>query len=97
MKYVLDSSSAERQARIKTDELATFLHDILRAAPVIHPTPTLLPRAMSLAIATRWAVYDYICLALSEAEGCELATADDQSVRGLRASFPFIISLVALP
>jgi predicted nucleic acid-binding protein len=90
-------ASAERQARIKAGESAIFLHDILRAAPVIHPTPPLLPRAMALAIATRPAVYDCVYLALAEAEGCELVTADDQFVRGLQASFPFIISLVALP
>jgi predicted nucleic acid-binding protein len=90
-------ASAERQGRIKAGESAIFLHDILRAAPVIQPTPPLLPRAMALAIVTRRAVYDCIYLALAETEGCELVTADDQFVRGLRTTFPFIISLVALP
>ena len=36
-------------------------------------------------------------LALAEAEGCELVTADDQFARRLRPSFPFIISLASLP
>lgn len=89
--------SAERQGRIKTGESAIFLHDILRAAPAIHPTPPLLLRSMALAIATRRAVYDCIYLALAEFEGCELVTADDQFARGLQITYPFIVSLVALP
>jgi predicted nucleic acid-binding protein len=90
-------ASAERQGRIKTGESAILLHDVVRAAPVLHPTTPLLLRAMALAIATRRAVYDCIYLALAEGQGCELVTADDQFARGLRASYPFIVSLVALP
>ena len=44
--------SAERQQRIKLGESAIFLHDILRAAPLLHPTPPLLVRAMEVSIAT---------------------------------------------
>jgi predicted nucleic acid-binding protein len=90
-------ASAERQGRIKTGESAILLLDIVRTAPVIHPTPPLLLRAMALAIATRRAVYDCAYLALAEAEGCELVTADDQFARGLRPSYPFVVSLAALP
>jgi predicted nucleic acid-binding protein len=90
-------ASAERQGRIKIGESAIFLHDVLRAAPLLHPTPPLLLRAMALAIATRRAVFDCIYLALAEAEGCEFVTADDQFARGLRTSYPMIVSLVALP
>jgi predicted nucleic acid-binding protein len=90
-------ASAERQGRIKTGESAILLHDIVRTSPVLHPTAPLLLRAMALAIAIRRAVYDCIYLALAEAEGCELVTADDQFARGLRASYPFIVSLVTLP
>lgn len=90
-------ASAERQGRIKTGESAIFLHDLVRTAPMLHPTPPLLLRAMALAISTRRAIYDSIYLALAEAEGCELVTADDQFARGLRASYPFIVTLVALP
>lgn len=88
---------AERQGRIKTGESAILLHDIVRAAPVLHPTSPLLLRAMALAIGTRRAVYDCVYLALAETERCELVTADDQFARGLRASFSFIVSLVAMP
>ena len=90
-------ASAERQGRIKPGEAAVFLNDILRAAPAILPTPPLLIRAMEMAIAARRAVYDCIYLALAEAEGCELVTADDQFARGLRTSYPFIVTLVTLP
>jgi predicted nucleic acid-binding protein len=90
-------ASAERQGRIRTGESAILLLDVVRTAPALLPTAPLLLRAMALAIATRRAVYDCIYLALAEAEGCELVTADDQFARGLRASHPFIISLVALP
>src|SRR5260370_34466682 len=90
-------ASAERQGRIKSGESAIFLHDILRTAPAIYPTPPLLLRAMAVASASRRAVYDCIYLALAEAEGCELVTADDQFARALRASFPFFVSLAAMP
>ena len=52
---------------------------------------------MEIAIATKQAVYDCIYVALAETEGCELVTADDRLARSLRASYPFIVSLVALP
>ena len=90
-------ASAERQKRIRTGQSAIFLNDILSAAPALHQSSPLLIRAMEIAISTKQAVYDCIYLALAEAEGCELVTADDQFARSLRASYPFIVSLVALP
>jgi len=90
-------ASAERQKRIRTGEAAIFLNDILSAAPVVHHSSPLLIRAMEIAISTKQAVYDCIYLALAEAEGCEWVTADDQFARALRASYPFIVSLVSLP
>ena len=90
-------ASAERQKRIRTGESAIFLNDVLSAAPALHHSSPLLIRAMEIAIATKQAVYDCIYVALAEAEGCELVTADDILVRNLRPSYPFIVSLVALP
>jgi len=90
-------ASSERQGRIKTGEATVFLHDIIRAAPTLHPTPPLLLRAIEVAVATRRAVYDCVYLALAESEGCELVTADDHFARGLRPAYPFIVSLVGLP
>ena len=52
---------------------------------------------MEIAISTKQAIYDCLYLALAEAAGCELVTADDQFARGLRTSYPFIVSLGALP
>jgi predicted nucleic acid-binding protein len=57
----------------------------------------LLLRAIEIALSAKRAVYDCIYLALAEAEGCELVTADDQFARGLGTSYPFVVSLVALP
>ncbi len=90
-------ASAERQGRIKTGEAAVLLYDVVRNAPAIHPTSPLLLRALAVAIATRRAVYDCIYLALAESQGCDMLTADDQFARALCASFPFIVSLAALP
>jgi predicted nucleic acid-binding protein len=89
--------AAERQGRIKPGEAALLLSDVVRSAPALHPTYPLLIRAMEIALATRHAVYDCVYVALAEAEGCELVTADDKLVRILRPSFPFIVALVALP
>ncbi len=90
-------ASAERQKKIQTGESAIFLNDILIAAPLLHPTSPLLFRAMEISIASRQAVYDCIYVALAEAEGCELVTADDMLVRSLRPFYPRIVSLVSLP
>jgi predicted nucleic acid-binding protein len=90
-------ASAERHKRIRTGESSIFLNDVLSAAPALHHSAPLLIRAMEIAIPTKQAVYDCIYLALAEAEGCELVTADDQFARALRPAYPFIVSLVALP
>ena len=89
--------TAERRGRIKTGESKSLLLDVLRAAPVVHLSTPYLLRAMELAIAHRRAVYDCVYLALAEAEGCELITADDQFALGLQTACPFIVRLVTLP
>lgn len=89
--------TAERQGRINRGEAAQFLHELLLNAPHFFHTNPLLPRAMEMALAHRRAVYDCVYLALAEREGCELVTADDQFARGLRAHFPFIVTLLSLP
>ncbi|HEY2786458.1 MAG TPA: type II toxin-antitoxin system VapC family toxin [Fimbriiglobus sp.] len=66
-------------------------------APIFFPSNPLLVRAMEMALLHRRAVYDCLYLALAERDGCELVTADDQFARGLRASYPYIVSLVGLP
>ena len=90
-------ASAERQGRIKAGEGAGLFLDILRTAPAILPSTPLLLRAMDLSISTRQAVYDCIYLALAEAEGCEMVSADDAFVSKLQGRFPFLIRLIDLP
>ena len=90
-------ASAERQGRIKPGEAAILLLDILRQAPAIHSSSSLLIRAMEEAVSTRQAVYDCIYLALAEAEQCEMVSADDVFIRKMRAKFPFLIRLADLP
>ena len=64
-------AAAERQRRIKTGEAILLLHDVVRSAPTIHPTFSLLARAIEIAISTRHAVYDCVYVALAESEGCQ--------------------------
>lgn len=90
-------ASAERQRRIGPGESAILFHDVLRVAPLIHPTSPLLVRAMEIAVATRQAVYDCAYLALAEQEDCEMVTADDLFVRKMRSPFPFLVRLIDLP
>ena len=90
-------ASAERQRRILAGESAIFLNDVLSAGPALYPASPLLIRAMEIAISTKQAVYDCLYVALAEAEGCELVTADDKLARSLRPYYQFIVSLMALP
>ena len=90
-------ASAERQMRIRAGDSAIFLNDILQAAPVLQLSSPLLVRAMEMAISTKQAVYDCIYVALAEAEGCELVTADVVLFRALRPAYPHTVLLVALP
>lgn len=52
---------------------------------------------IEVSVATRQAVYDCIYLALAESERCEMVSADDQFVRKLRPTFPFLIRLADFP
>jgi predicted nucleic acid-binding protein len=109
LKWVLPEVDSGKAIRLR-DEYKNAIHQLL--APGIF-TPEITnglaaaerhgrikaseSAVLLLDIATRRAVYDCVYLALAEAEGCELVTADDQFARGLRASFPFIVPLVSLP
>lgn len=88
---------AERQGIIVSPAGAVKLTDVLRSVPVLHPYLPLLTRAFDIASAGRIGVYDCLYVALAEREGCELVTADDRLVRNLRASFPFLLPLSAMP
>jgi predicted nucleic acid-binding protein len=90
-------STAERQGKVKPGEAALLFVDILRQAPAIHASSSLLIRAMEVSISTRQAVYDCIYLALAETESCELVSADDAFIRKLRPHFPFLLRLADFP
>jgi predicted nucleic acid-binding protein len=90
-------ASAEHRGRIRVGESALFLNDLLSAAPLLHDSSPLLMRALEISLSTKRGVYDCLYLALAEAEGFELVTADEQFARGLRTSFSFIVSLASLP
>jgi len=88
---------AERQKRITAAEGATYLADLLKLLPYLHPSLTLLPRAYEISSQMRVAIYDCLYVALAEREQCELITADDKLVKNLQPHFPFIVPLSSLP
>jgi predicted nucleic acid-binding protein len=88
---------AERQKRITPTEGATYLADLLRLLPYLHPSLALLPRAYEISSQMRVGIYDCLYVALAEREQCELITADDKLVNNLQAQFPFIVPLSSLP
>jgi predicted nucleic acid-binding protein len=88
---------AERQKRITPAEGATYLADLLRLLPQLHPSLGLLPRAYEISSQMRVGIYDCLYVALAERQQCELITADDKLARNLQAQFPFIVPLSSLP
>ena len=88
---------AERRKIISIGDASVFLAKIMRTAPTLYPCLPLLDRATDISSLTRQGVYDCLYVALAEAEGCELITADDKLVKNLQAMFPFIVPLASLP
>jgi len=66
-------------------EVAEQLEKVAGIIRTIDETP-MLPRAVELAIELRHPVYDCVYLAVAEALGDELLTADDRFVRALECS-----------
>jgi predicted nucleic acid-binding protein len=88
---------AERQGRITAAEGAALVKDLLRNLPPLVPYLPLLPRAYEISSNMRVGVYDCLYVALAEREKRELVTADDQFVKRLQPTFPFIKALASLP
>lgn len=88
---------AERRKIIVAGQAVQLLADILSSAPVLHSYQSLLDRATDIFSQTRQGVYDCLYVALAEAGGCELITADDKLFRNLRRMFSFIVLLASLP
>lgn len=90
-------SKAERQKRIAYGAGMGLWKTLMGFAPTFHPHTPLLPGAYSLSVATRTAVYDMIYLHLAELEDCEMITADQRLVSGLKTAHPRIVYLGDLP
>lgn len=88
---------AERQRRITPTEGATYLADLLKLLPQLHPSLALLPRAYEISSQMRVGIYDCLYVALAEREKCELITADDKLFKNLQPQFPFLVALSSLP
>ncbi len=86
-------ASAERQGRIKKGEAGSFFNVVVRQSPLIVSASPCLVRAIDLAVATRQAVYDCTYLAMAEAEGCEMVSADEAFIKKMHVHFPFLIRL----
>ena len=67
---------------------------MMSTAPQFFPSLPLMPRALRIAKQARIGVYDCLYVALAEREGCELVTADQRLINGLKP--PFIRDLATL-
>lgn len=90
-------SRAERKGVIAVGDADAHLLNILSTPPQLHPSLSLLRRALAISSAHRVGVYDCLYVALAERENCQLVTADDKLLKNLAANFPFIVPLSSLP
>jgi predicted nucleic acid-binding protein len=90
-------TKAERTKLVRRGAAHPLIRDVLTTPPVLYDADLLFFRAVDISSQTRSAFYDCLYVALAEREGCELATADTALVNNLRAHFPFIVPLSALP
>jgi predicted nucleic acid-binding protein len=88
---------AERQGRITVGQALSLWMTVMTSAPGILPGLPLAQRAIEISSAVRIGVYDCLYVALAEREGCQMVTADARLIRNLRARFPFVIELAAVP
>jgi predicted nucleic acid-binding protein len=88
---------AERRKLIAVGQAIPLLANVLSLAPVQFPALSLLDRATEISSQTQQGVYDCLYVALAEAQGCELVTADDKLLKKLGLMFPFILPLASFP
>jgi predicted nucleic acid-binding protein len=84
---------AEFQGRLTTGESEKAIKNLLTLLPVLHSSVPLIPRALEIALANRFPLYDLLYVALAERENAKLATTDDKMIRKLQQQFPFIQAL----
>jgi predicted nucleic acid-binding protein len=63
----------------------------------LHPSLSLMIRAIEISSQARIGVYDCVYLALAESEKCDFVTADDKLVNNVQKQFPFVRHLSTLP
>jgi predicted nucleic acid-binding protein len=85
----------ERRNLLLQGEAIHKFASIMINRPSFKASLTLLPRAIQISSQKRIGVYDCLYVALAEAEGCELVTADTRLIANL-PGFP-IVSLASLP
>ncbi len=67
------------------EEARGVLRGLARVPLTVHPCQPLVPAALEIALATQRTVYDALYLALAEARGCRLVTADRRLFNALAA------------
>jgi predicted nucleic acid-binding protein len=87
----------ERAGRIQSGDANKLFSRFVVDIPPLHPSISLLPRAIEIAEMFRQSVYDSLYSALAEREGCQHVTADDKFLRAVQPSLPFVTSLSTLP
>jgi predicted nucleic acid-binding protein len=70
---------------ILAEEARRVLRGLARVPLAIHPCQPLVPAALEIALATQRTVYDALYLALAEARGSRLVTADRRLFNALAA------------
>jgi predicted nucleic acid-binding protein len=88
---------AERQGRITPGEALRLWTVVMTTAPRLEASTPLAPRAIAISSKMRVGVYDCLYVALAEQESCQLVTADEKLLKNLQPTYPFIVSLSALP
>jgi len=88
-------TKAERRKVIAVGDAVHKLLQLMSAPPILLPYLPLLRRAVEISSQKRIGVYDCLYVALAEAEGCQLVTADTRLIANL-PGFP-IVSLASLP
>jgi predicted nucleic acid-binding protein len=88
-------SKAERRGIIR--DAAQLWLELMADSPQLFPSAPLMLRALSIATRARIGVYDCLYVALAEREGCELVTANARLLNSLQPTYPFIITMAAVP
>jgi predicted nucleic acid-binding protein len=88
---------AERHLRISPPDGWNGWKAIMADCPQLYPALPLMPRAFDISSSLRIGIYDCIYVALAEREGCGFVTADQKLVNNLQQTFPFVLSLSAMP